>query len=114
MSSLFLNVALVSSTAVIVLVKVGFLVWVFSRSQKPAAIVYAAYILISAVVSAVLPAFLSQFFSRSEGIAVYTLTLLTYGVVNSLVEVALFIWFVQSLLKRPVQSLPVQSLIDDA
>lgn len=105
MSNLFLNVALVSSTAAIILVKVGFLVWVFSRSQKSAAIVYAAYILISAVVSAVLPAFFSQFFSRTEDIAVYTLTLLTYGVVNSLAEVALFIWFVQPLLKRPVQSL---------
>ena len=109
MSNLILNVALVLPNAVIILVKVGFLVWVFSRSQKSAVIVYAAYVLISAVVSAVLPAFLSQFFSGSKDIAVYTLTLLTYGVVNSLVEVALFIWFVQSLLKRPVQP-----LLDDA
>ena len=105
MSNLFLNGALISSTAVIVLVKVGFLLWVFSRSHKSAAIVYAAYILISTVISAGLPTFLSQFFSGTGDIAAYTLTLLTYGTVNSLVEVILFIWFVQSLLKRPVQPL---------
>ncbi|MGB3297719.1 MAG: hypothetical protein WBA76_05575 [Phormidesmis sp.] len=108
-----LTAALILSTAVIVLVKVGFLIWVFSRSQKPVAIVYAAYILISAVVSTGLPAFLSQFFSGSEDVAAYTLTLATYGVVNALVEVVLFIWFVRSLLKRAALPL-INNAVEDA
>ncbi|MEL6352348.1 MAG: hypothetical protein AAFR58_11310 [Cyanobacteria bacterium J06627_28] len=72
--------------------KAACLIWAFVRTQKVAALVYIAFLVVSAIVPAIA--------ARLLGGAAFALFNIYYNAGASLIEVGLFIWLVRSLLKR--------------
>lgn len=103
----------VVSTTLFALVKAGFLIWVYIRTQKNSAIAYGLFILLASAGGLVAPALLVSIFSVNDTATLQT-SLFAYGFLSSLIEVCLFIWFVRSLLKSPRSSLSDSSLADSS
>ena len=78
------------------LVKIGFLVWVFIRTNKAAAVVYAVYSLLSIILNYTYPLLVSQFVSVDS----FAIIGVAIGTVKGLIELGLFIWLILSLTRR--------------
>jgi len=95
-----------SDFSILDLIKVAFLVWVFVRTQKVPAIVYAVHMLLFHLGVTFIPIWLGE--SSSTGFSLLFLSLF-----SAVIEVILFIWLILSLMKRsrllPVASSPVPS-----
>lgn len=89
------DVAIVASSAVALIcfiAKAICLVWAFVRTQKIVAILYLVFLMVSPVVPLVMV--------RLLGAERYAFFILYYGAGAGIVEAALFIWLVRSLIKR--------------
>ena len=82
------------------LVKVGFLIWVFIRTQKVPAICYAVYLLLASVGQFLVPALIAQTVGARDVVVLQGM-ISAYGAFTTLIETVLFIWLVRSLLKSP-------------
>ncbi len=86
--------ALLIVGAACLFIKIGFLVWAYVKTRKPAAIAYGLYVLASAALPAfILPQRNPDYFAL-------------YQLITILIETLLFVWLVRSLIKRPVRPLP--------
>lgn len=80
------------SSLTCLIAKIVCLIWAFIRTKQPAALVYLAFL----VVNALSPVVLAYTLSPTN----YGSAWLFVGVGSAVIEAILFIWLVQSLLKR--------------
>ncbi|MEM9088294.1 MAG: hypothetical protein AAGC93_06065 [Cyanobacteria bacterium P01_F01_bin.53] len=96
----FADLLPVISILLLALVKVGFLIWVFVRTQKISAISYAVYVVLAGFGNFLVPVLLFQS-ATADNVRLFHIMRSVYGSFSALVETVLFIWLVRSLLRSP-------------
>ena len=86
----------------LLLLKVGFLIWVFIRTRQGAAIAYALYVLLSNTLGNLPYQILERVSSANpvEGEAIAS-AMFAIRISGVFIETALFIWLIWSVLKSP-------------
>ena len=94
------TIALTVAASLVGIAKLGFLIWLFIRTKRFAAIAYGIYLVGFEVVTPYLESVVTERFRPPTYAAEWARSLFVLNLVNSLIETSLFIWLLWPLLKR--------------